>query len=465
MTLARTDVARALIAAALAATLVGSLATAPSAAEQTTPSHAWGSVHTVAKERVRLLHDVAIAADGTRVVTWEGVVDRRSTARAQVRSASGSWSKRVTLSAPGEAVSGVVPVAWGKNVSVFWERKVGVNDWQFRMRTLGADGWQRIRTLATAHYAFNGFEVDVDDVGAIVLAWEGGDHRVHAAVLGADGPWRRLRSVAVRSPGTTFRFIDNPRAAFLRADGRPQLVVWGRHRGTKGRALWSARWTGAKWAYARIGPTGGDRLEYNWVAQTRFAADPGGDLAAVWSQQDPQTRRWTTLLRYDPEGPAKPRVRTLGHARCNPDWRWCADVAMSDAGTAIVAWAQRGSGAQNVLVGRQPRHGGLTRVERLYDETVSYVFSGVAVVANRRGDATVDFLGGGANVIYQEFARCPASGRCLPLEQSRNSPSWLDTAAMAVAPSGATMTAWVTGCIGEACAHDRVFARELHAPR
>jgi hypothetical protein len=306
----------------------------------------------------------------------------------------------------------------------------------------------------------------MNDVGAIVLSWEGGDHHVHSAVLGADGPWRRLRPLAIRSPGTTFRFVSNPQAAFLTASGEIRIVAWGRHHGTTGKALWSARLAGSRtWRYARIGPTGGDQLEYNWVEQARFAADPNGDFAAVWSQQDPTTHRWTTLLRYDAMGSAPARLRALGHARCDPDWDWCADVAMDDSGTAIVAWAQRGPDAQRVFVGRHPRHGKLMRVQRLYAETVSYVFSGVAVAANAGGDAVVDFIGGNAHVFFQELARCPARGRCSPLLEHRDRPSWLDPLDISVAPEGGALIAWATGCGGggEACFFTHVWGRHLAA--
>jgi hypothetical protein len=320
-----------------------------------------------------------------------------------------------------------------------------------------------------AGYAFPSFKVDVNDVGAILLSWEGGDHRVRAAVLGTDGPWRRLRPIGVRSPGTTLRFTDNPQAAFLTDNGDVRVITWGRHRGTKGKALWSARFTGSgSWRFARIGPTGGDQLEYNWVGQARFAADARGDFAAVWSQQNPRTHLWTTRLRYDPAGGGSTRLRTLGHARCDRGWRWCADVAVAEDGTAIVAWPRRGRDAQSVFVARKPRHGTLTRTQRLYTEAVSYVFSGVAVAANARGDAVVNFIGGNKHVFMQEFARCPTTGRCRPpLQTPNDAPSWLDPISLSVAPNGDSLAAWATGCGGgdEACWATHVWARRLNAAR
>jgi hypothetical protein len=337
------------------------------------------------------------------------------------------------------------------------------------MRTIGSDGsWRPVRTLLTARYAFPSFEVDVNDVGAILLSWEGGDHHVRSAVLGTDGPWRWLRPIAVQSPGTTFRFIDNPQAAFLTDSGDIRVVTWGRHHGTTGKALWSARFTGSgKWRYARIGPTRNGRVEYNWVDQARFAANGTGDFAAVWSQQNPGTHLWTTRLRYDPAGGGPVRVRTLGHARCDPDWRWCADVATAEDGTAIVAWAKRGKDAQSVFVARKPRHGTLTRTQRLYTETVSYVFRGVAVAANAHGAAVVNFIGGNKQVFLQEFARCPARGRCRPLQSRQDAPSWLDPLGLAVDPAGGTLVAWATGCGGggEQCRPTDVWARHLRAAR
>jgi hypothetical protein len=211
----------------------------------------------------------------------------------------------------------------------------------------------------------------------------------------------------------------------------------------------------------RIGPTGGDRLVYNWVSQARFAADGAGDFAAVWSQQDPTTHVWTTLLRYQRAGGRLGPPRVLGHTTCDPSMLWCADVAMSAAGDATVAWTRRGSTAQRVLTARRTRAHALSEPQTLYTETVSYVFRGVAVAANAAGDATVSFIGGDANVFYREFARCAAGRRCSPLVRRREDPSWLDSLALAIAPSGATTMSWVTGCVGEACRADHVWARRL----
>jgi hypothetical protein len=203
------------------------------------------------------------------------------------------------------------------------------------------------------------------------------------------------------------------------------------------------------------------------VQQARFAADGQGDVAAVWSQQDPQTQQWTTLLRYERAGPARGHPVVLGHARCDRDWTWCADVAMSDAGNAIVAWARPGADAQHVVVARRPKLGLLTKPQTLYTETVSYVFAGVAVAMNARGDAVVNFLGGNADVFFQEFARCPAGKACSPLQQRKDRPSWLDSLSLSVAPGGGTLAAWATGCGGgdEACRATHVWARRLSASR
>jgi hypothetical protein len=230
--------------------------------------------------------------------------------------------------------------------------------------------------------------------------------------------------------------------------------------------LWSVRLAAdGTWRYARIAPVRGDQLKYNWVDQARFATDGDGDLATVWSQQDPQTHRWTTLLRYDPAGPRTGRVRVLGHSRCDRDWNWCADVAMSDSGSVVVAWASGQTGGQSIVVARRPRHGQLSAVQPLYDESVDFAFSGVAVDANRHGDAIVSFVGGNADRLIQEFAHCPAARRCGRLVERRDRPSWLDPLDVSVAPHGGAVVAWVTGCGGggEACLPTRVWARWLSA--
>jgi hypothetical protein len=434
----------------------------------------WGPVHRIAAEVVKRQPAQVVTTDGgTSAVTWLARRAHRSfEVHAAVRSRSGHWSQPTRVSSPGERAVDLHLVAWGSdNVSVFWQREVSTDDWQFRMRTLADGRWQSVRSLITARYAFPSFQVDVNDVGTILLSWEGGDHHVHSAVLGTDGPWRHLRSLAMRTPGATYRFVSNPQAAFLTADNGVRIIAWARRRGTSSSALWSARLaatrqgTSHKWRYARIGPTDGDRLRYGWVGQARFAADPEGDVAVVWAQHDPTTHRWTTLIRYDPVGPGIGSARVLGHARCDPGWTSCGDVAMSDSGDALVAWALPSPTGPQVMVARRPRHGRLSSAQTLYTETVKYAFSGVDVNANAHGDAVVRFLGGGAQVLLQEFARCPAGRACGPLVQRRDRPSWLDQLGISVAPKGGALIAWATGCGGggEACFFTDVWARRLAA--
>jgi hypothetical protein len=433
------------------------------------PHGPWGRLHQVAAQIVR--HDARVVTSdrGMSVVTWQARQSRgHFDVHAAIRSQDGSWSSPMRLSAPDEQAAEPTSVVWGDgNVSVFWEREVSTDNWQFRMRTVGADGkWQQTRSLLTARYAFPGFQVDVNDAGVLLLSWEHGDHRVRTAVLGTDGPWRRLPIIAVKSPGTTFRFISNPQRASLTDSGDVRLITWGRHRGTSGRALWSARLAAdGTWRYAKIAPTGRDQIKYSWVDQARFAADGRGDLATVWSQQDPQTHRWATLFRYDPAGPQQGQTRVLGHARCDRDWDWCADVSMSDSGVAVVAWGKAQPGGEQIVVARRPRHGQLDSAQALYDETVDFAFSGVTVDANADGDALVSFVGGNAHQLIQEFARCPAGSGCRPLVERRDRPSWLDPLDLSVAPQGGAVVAWVTGCGGggEACRPTRVWARWLRA--
>jgi hypothetical protein len=439
----------------------------PAAADA--PRSPWGPLHQIAAQIVRHDAEVVTSDRGISVVTWQSRFSRgHFDVHAAVRSQDGTWSRPRRLSEPDEQAAEPTSVVWGDgNVSVFWEREVSTDDWQFRVRTMGADGrWRPTRSLLTAHYAFPGFQVDVNDAGAVLLSWEHGDHRLRTAVLATDGPWRRLPIIAVKSPGTTFRFISNPQRAFLTDSGDVRVITWGRHRGTRGRALWSALLAAdGTWRYAKIAPIRGDQLKYNWVDQVRFATDRNGDLATVWSQQDPQTHSWTTLFRYDPAGPRTGKVRVLGHARCDRDWDWCADVAISDSGAAVVAWASGQTGGQNVMVARRPPHAQLSAAQTLYEETVDFAFSGVAVDANPRGDAIVSFPGGDADRLIQEFARCPAATRCRPLVERRDRPSWLDPLDVSVAPQGGAVVAWVTGCGGggEACFGTRVWARWLSA--
>lgn len=432
----------------------------------TQPAGPWGPLTVLANQVVKDESKIATTDQGMHVVTWLARrTDGSFQARAAVQPPGAGWEKPRALSGFAEKAVDVQPVSWGRgNVSVFWERHVGPDDWQFRMRTVGAAGtWGPIITLRTARYAFPGFLVDVNDTGVVVLGWEKGDHRVRVAVRRADGSWRTPGPVPVVSPGTTFRFVSNPRAVFVTNKGHVDVVAWGRQLHQAGNALWlEGLGPDADWRSRLIGPTGGDTLGYDWVPQAQFAAAPNGDVAAVWSQRDPQTHQWTTLLRYVPAGGTVGSAQRLGHHRCDYLYRWCADLAISDTGEAVLAWAKPGSGGLHVDVARTLADGQLSTPQTVYVETVGYVFRGVTVDANAGGDATVNFIGGDAEVFYQEFARCPSTGRCQPLVRRENRPSWLDVLEFAVGPSGAATMTWVSGCSGgEACRPNHVWARRL----
>ena len=428
----------------------------------------WTPPHQLVHEVVTPGQSIVTTERGMTVVAWTA---RRGAGsflvRAAVQPRGDTWGRPVVVSGSAEKVAGVQAVAWGAGkVSVFWEREVGRDDWQFRMRTVNAAGaWGPVVTLRTAVHAYPGFLADVNADGVVALSWESGDHRVRVALRGTDRTWRAAPPVPVVSPGAPSRFVDNPRAMFLTDAGQVIVVAWGHRQGSAG-SLWLERLGRADdWHSTRIGPTQGQRLAYNWVPQARFAADPDGNLAAVWSQQDPQTHRWTTLVRYrSTAGGGLGPAQTLGHARCDYLYQWCADVAMGSSGRAVLAWAKPGADGQRVVAARTTRSGRLSAPQTLYAESVDYVFRGVAVEANASGDATINFIGGDAKVFYQEFARCPAGSRCRPLVRRENAPSWLDPLAFTVAPSGVSTMSWATGCAGgEACRPDRVWARRLSA--
>lgn len=442
------------------------LAVTPTAdASEARPTTPWGPAYLLYDEQVSANIDVATTGKAMNVVAWRA---RRSDgtfqATAAVQLPGGPWGAPIPVNAATENAVSVQAVAWGAgNVSVLWERRAAQDSWTFKMRTVDANGdWGQITKLRTATYAFDGYQVDINDAGAVALGWENGDHQARVAVRRAKGSWDLPEAIPVVSPGSSFQYIANPRDLFISNAGKVSVIPWGHLSGTSGNALWLEDLkSDGSWASTRIGPTGGDRLTYNWVPESQFAANPAGDVAAVWPQQDPQTRQWTTLFAYRQSGGALGKAQTLGHDRCDYFDLSCADTALSNSGHAIVAWSQPGQDV-DVEVARSSVSGQLGTRQKVFTVDWENAYSGVSVQANAAGDATVSFTGGNRNVISQEFVRCPAGQACASAVPRQNQPSWLDVLHYAITPSGATTIAWVSGCSGgEACRPNRVWARRL----
>src|SRR5262249_43754313 len=147
-------------------------------------------------------------------------------------------------------------------------------------------------------------------------------------------------------------------------------------------------------------------------------------------------------------------ARILSHQRCDYFYRWCADVAMSNAGEAVFAWAMPGVDGIHVEVARMPRSGQLSTPQTLYVENPDYIFRGVAVEANAAGDPTGELVGGNGRVLYQEFARLSSGRPCQALVRRKGGAGLVGVVGLGDrARRGATMS-WVTGCVGEACRPD-----------
>lgn len=425
----------------------------------------WGPLYLL--DRTPVGSDVAVATTGRgmNVVAWR---ERRSDgsyqATAAVQVPGGAWSSPVQVNGASENAVGVQPVEWGDgNVSVLWETRTASDEWTFKMRTVDATGtWGAIVRLRTAPYSFPGYQVDINNAGAIALSWENGDHRVRAAVRRSDGTWQTFGAVPVVSPGTNFRFTANPLDVFINADGHVSLVTWGRRLGTAGHALWLEDLSsGGTWDSTRLGPTDGATLGYNWVPLSRFAGNPAGDFSTVWSQQDPTTHQWSTLFAYRKAGGTLSQPKLLTHFRCDYLYTSCGDTALSASGRAIVAWPRSGKSV-DVYVARSSVTGRLGAGQDVFTVDWINAYSGVAVRANAAGDATVNLVGGDEQILRQVFVRCPAGNPCAQAVTRENGPSWLDELQMAVSPSGATTMTWVSGCSGgEACRPDHVWARRL----
>ncbi len=449
---------------------VASLAAAP--AQARTPAaltDPWGPLYLLDLHPVSYGNTVATTDRGMNVVTWR---ERRSDgtyqATASVQVPGRTWSAPLLVNGTRENAVAVQPVAWGDgNVSVLWETRTAVDEWTFKMRTVDAAGsWGPTVRLRAAPYSFPGYQVDINDAGAIALSWENGDHQDRVAVRRADGTWQTFIPVPVVSPGTNFRYIANPLDVFITRVGQVSVATWGRRVGTAGHYLWLEDLASdGTWKSTRLGPTNGATLGYDWVPESQFAGNSDGDFAAVWSQQDPQTHRWTTFFAYRPSGADIRQPQVLGHYRCDYFYISCGDTALADSGHAIVTWPRTAQDI-DIQVARTSLSGRIGATQSVFTVEWSNAYSGVQVAENAAGDATVNLVGGNRQSFDQVFVRCPVGQPCSSPVTKQNSPSWLDPLNTAVSPSGATTMTWVSGCSGgEACRPNHVWARRLVGAR
>lgn len=434
----RTAVAVVSLTSAILATFLAGSASAHAATDP------WGPVHTLEAGRVAPAFSQATSSAGMTVVAF--------TARPR----QGPPTTEIAVQLPGEVWGATQPLstgqvlrpsvlAWGPgNVSVLWQtRAPGLDNWRFHELVVAADGTLgAAQTLVLAHYAYPWYQAAVNDSGDLALSWAGGDGHDRVQVR-QSGTWRTYPAVPVEHPtadGTPF--IANPLRLFLSASGVPALVTWGTVAGS-GRIVWLARPTESGWSTDRIGPVGTGRLGYDWVPTSRFAADPQGDVAAVWSQQDPASHQWTTSYRaWAEDGTPTPR-RVLSHLRCDYLWSSCGDVAMTADGSTLLGWAipTANAGAVARFQRRDP-NGVFSPPQSISTPLWSNTYQGIELSANASGDAVVSFTGGTHQTIWSQFARCPATAACEMAQRRDSGPSWLDSWQTSIGPAGGSTVTW-----------------------
>jgi hypothetical protein len=405
----------------------------------------WGPTHALHHGRVTASVSQATSSTGMTVVVFRATPHSGpSQVEAAVQLPGQAWGTAIPLS--DGKIARPTTVAWGQgNVSVIWQSPAGTDNWLFHIRTVAADGtWGTPEKLTTARFAYPWFQAAMNDKGELALAWVNGDQTGRVEIRHSDGSWTATPAVPVMHP--TFHgasFIDNPRELFLTDNGQVTDVTWGTL-GSAGRAIWKMRFDAdGNWHHQRIGPIDGGSLGYGWVKQANYAADPSGDVAAVWSQRDPSTRLWTTLFRYWPaSGPAS-TVQVLSHLPCGPDWNSCADVEMATDGSTLMAYGVRaGDGSVLVRFMRRSPDGTFSSPQTISDLQYGNAFQGVQLSGNGRGDGLVSFPGGTEQDRYSEFARCPASGSCDQAILRVEGPNWLDLWQTTLGPAGGATVTW-----------------------
>ena len=378
---------------------------------------------------------------------------------AAVRRGSTGWSAPVPLSSG--PVARPTVLAWGNgNVSVIWQTSAGQDDWLFHLRTVAPDGvWGKAEKLVTATYAYRDYQASINSAGEIALAWANGDLTDRVAVRHQDGTWTLPPAVPVVHPtfgGTPF--IANPLKVFIDDSAQVTDVTWGT-RGSSGRAIWMMRLADDDtWKAERVAPLSGGSLGYDWVPESHFAMDPKGDIAAVYPQQDPSSKQWSTFFAFRPATGPLGKPTLLSHLRCDYLDNSCADVAVADDGSALAAYGARTSdGDVLATVVRRSADGHFAAPHTISDPMWSPPYQGLRVASDGRGDAIVSFVGGTKQRLFAQFARCPATAACEQALRLTNAPSWLEPWLVTAGPLGGGAVTWVDGN------HRFVASRQLAA--
>ena len=270
---------------------------------------------------------VATGANGRSVVVWRRWSGSGYQVQASTRAAShGPWSAPVALSVAGEdAWDAQVAVGGQGRAVVVWRRSTE-SGYQVRASTRSAKGsWSAPVSLSAATADAWGPRVAMGPDGTALAVWshsDGSHYRVQASVMPADGSW--ATPVAL-SQGGADAWDPQP----VMGAGRAATVVWRRNDGSSDRIQAASRDTRGAWATpVSLSPAGRDAHD------AQVAMGPDGVVTAVWSDWDGDTDRvhassvapagaWSTpqALSQAGEHAQGPRVSSGPDGRSTVIWR------------------------------------------------------------------------------------------------------------------------------------------------
>ncbi|HET9592766.1 MAG TPA: hypothetical protein VFP17_07610 [Solirubrobacterales bacterium] len=273
---------------------------------------------------------IAVDPPGNETAVWESHVGRSWVVQSATRSAGGGWSAPVTLSAAG-ARSALVAAGPEGNVTAVWllEREEG---WRSVVQTAtrSADGsWSAPVTLSASKKAARSPQLALDPQGGATAVWEE-EHSgaIESATRSADGSWSAPVTLSAAGVGAAW-----PQVA-VDSQGNA-TAVWA---GTvfRGRRLQSSRIQSAS------RPAGGSWSAPVYISQSghrhvqlpQIAVSPQGEATAIW-----QRSNGSYLVVQGATQPfggnwSKPSDITTGHGRGGQHLR----LAVDPWGNATAIW-------------------------------------------------------------------------------------------------------------------------------
>ncbi|WP_287410087.1 hypothetical protein [Oceanithermus sp.] len=324
---------------------------------------------------------VALNNAGEAVVVWDVAYGSASHQIHKAERQDGSWTGSSPLGPVAYVVARTLRLALnnaGEAVMV-WYQSDGSGNLRIYEAERQNGSWTGPISFSLADPPTSGLpqylDVAINDSGDAVVVW-GQDGQIFGAERqGADGSWT---APAGLNPAGTGRF--DPKVALNNAGDA--VVVWQQNDGTKNQIYKVERQgAGGSW----IGPSPlGDTNAIN----AKVVLNDAGDAVVVWQQSDGTNEQiykaerrggaWTT-----PSDPAD-HLSLAGTAASGPQ------VALNDAGDAVVVWQQ--SDGTNIQIYKAERRGGAWTTPSDPADHLSLAgtaASGPQVALNDAGDAVV----------------------------------------------------------------------------